>query len=135
MLDRIRRVLFGGPEAGSNSKQKQEGSGGTMFKDIQSVDEIINASRDHRVLIYKHSTACPISWRSQRELESYLENNPGSDAYMVVVQQQRKISNEIEEKLGIEHQTPQLLVLDDGEVVNHWSHHEITQETISKTLS
>ena len=104
-----------------------------MYKQIEALDKLLERS-GKKVLVLKHSTACPISGRAKREVDGYLEDNPGAEVYLVVVQERREVSNELEEKLGVRHETPQLLLIENGEVVDFWSHHGITREVVEQAL-
>ena len=105
-----------------------------MFREIDSLDRIIEKSKGSRLLIFKHSSACPISGRGRLELENFLADHPELEAYLVVVQNQRPLSNEIEAKLGVRHETPQLLLVVDGRVSLFWSHYQISKKTLEAEL-
>ncbi|MEM8600134.1 MAG: bacillithiol system redox-active protein YtxJ [Bacteroidota bacterium] len=86
---------------------------------------VLDASKEHPVAVLKTSIACPISARGQEQFVQ-LENDADPPLYGLVVQYARPLSNHIAEATGVEHQTPQALVLYEGEVVFHASHHHIT---------
>lgn len=74
--------------------------------------------------LLKHSATCPISTAALAEVEAHLAAHPGEPAGMVVVQDDRPLSNWIAERLGRVHQSPQLFLLAGGAVVwaaSHWS--------------
>ena len=88
-------------------------------------------------IIFKHSTRCPISRRAKNEMDAFLKNNPGKQEYEFVdVIDNRKRSNEIEELYGIQHESPQIIILDDnGSVIWNASHYDITESSIKEALS
>ncbi|MEM8556327.1 MAG: bacillithiol system redox-active protein YtxJ [Bacteroidota bacterium] len=90
--------------------------------DLQAV---LDASQDGPVALLKTSIACPISARGQEQFVQ-LENDADPPLYGLVVQYARPLSNHIAETLGVEHQTPQAIVIHEGEAVFHASHHHIT---------
>ena len=104
-----------------------------MFKKITSLGEAIEESSHYPVLLYKHSSTCPRSARAQREVESYLSAY-SEDAYSVVVQDERSLSNEIAEKLNIKHETPQLIVLRADKPPFVLNHENITRPNIETVL-
>jgi bacillithiol system protein YtxJ len=54
----------------------------------------------------------------------------------VDVNENRSRSNEVAEKYGILHESPQVIILDDaGAVLWNASHYEITEESISQAIS
>jgi bacillithiol system protein YtxJ len=97
---------------------------------LDKLEAAIEESRIRPVLIFKHSTSCGISAGVFREVS-------GVDANinLIVVQTDRHISNEIERRTGIRHQSPQAIVIKDGEAVYHASHFDITAEDIEQNLT
>ncbi len=74
--------------------------------------------------LLKHSATCPVSGAALAEVEAYLAAHPGEPAAMVVVQEDRPLSNWIAQRLGRVHQSPQLFLLAAGSLhwsANHWS--------------
>jgi len=106
-----------------------------MYKTIDDVDAVLKASEGKKILIIKHSTACPISARGKREVDDFLAENGTVEAYLVVVQQQRGVSSELAEKLGVRHETPQVLLVKDGRTQQVWSHRSISKKEIGKAIS
>lgn len=47
----------------------------------------------------------------------------------------RSISDQIAEEFNVRHQSPQVIVLRDGQVIYHTSHHLINAEVLRKTLA
>lgn len=92
------------------------------------------ASHDAPVLIFKHSSACPISGRANRQL-SKLDAPEDPPVYRVVVQEARDVSSAIASELDVSHETPQTIVLVDGEAVFDASHYEITAEALREAVS
>lgn len=97
-------------------------------------DELLQRSQTETIIVFKHSTRCPISSRAKTELEKFLENHPEytSRCFLVHVVESRSLSNYVEEITGIKHQSPQLLILKDGKVTHHGSHFSITTQKISE---
>ena len=93
------------------------------------VDELVYESYEHPVAVFKHSIACPISARGQREFVA-LEDDGDPPLYAVVVQYARDVSNYIAEKVGVRHETPQVLILSGGEVVYSASHFDIKSDAL-----
>ena len=104
-----------------------------MFKQIPSLKEIIEESARYPVLLYKHSSTCGKSVQAQKEVESYLAEF-SEDAYRLVVQDERPLSNEIVEKLNIKHETPQLIILSESKSLFVLNHDNITKSSIEKLL-
>ncbi|HQU82794.1 MAG TPA: bacillithiol system redox-active protein YtxJ [Pyrinomonadaceae bacterium] len=94
---------------------------------LETLEEIIQSSNEKPVVLFKHSVTCPISFDVYNEV-----SNVGKDIYLVVVQSARAISNSIAEKTNIRHESPQAIILKNGEVVYHASHYDISSDDIEK---
>lgn len=53
---------------------------------------------------------------------------------LVEVQAARQLSNEIENKLGVPHESPQVIVLSKGQVAWDASHFKITAEAVAEAV-
>jgi bacillithiol system protein YtxJ len=60
--------------------------------DAKALDELMTRSQNEPVVLFKHSTTCPISARAHREMERFA----GADVNIVIVQRARELSREIE---------------------------------------
>lgn len=96
-------------------------------------EKALSRSEETPVLIFKHSSTCPVSSNAHQELEALVEADP-VPAYKVVVQDHRAISNAIEDDLGVRHETPQAILLDDRTSVFDTSHFNVTADTLRKEL-
>ena len=106
-----------------------------MFKAVKSVEELAEASKSATVLVLKHSTACSVSSIAKGQTEKFLDKHPDAvESYLVVVQTNRAISDEIEKRFEVRHQSPQLLLIRDGKVIHKWSHFTIQPSNIEKEL-
>lgn len=87
-------------------------------------DAMFEASHEAPVYLLKHSIACPFSARGQMEFVG-LEGDGDPPLYAVVVQYAREVSNYIAEQLNVKHETPQAILIKDGEAVDVKSHSAI----------
>lgn len=97
---------------------------------VEKLEELIKLSEEKPILLFKHSTTCPISDQVYREV-----SDVKSDVNLVIVQTARGISNEIEARTGVRHQSPQVIVLKDGKPIYNASHYDITAEDLEKILN
>ncbi len=102
----------------------------------QDLGGLVAESSSRPVLIFKHSSACPVSSKAHAEIRKLLEDqqSAGFGFGMVVVQDARAISNAIEQQLGIRHETPQVIVLRDGRAVWNASHWDVTRDRVAAAL-
>jgi bacillithiol system protein YtxJ len=95
-----------------------------------SLEELFERSNEGPVLLFKHSNACPISARAYREMQGV--KVPVS---ILVVQENREGSRQVEARTGVAHETPQALVLRNGRAVWNASHFDITAEVVERAVS
>lgn len=108
------------------------------WKDLNSIDDLngaISASENSRVVLFKHSTRCSISRMALKMLEMGWDGElSGVDAYYLDLLNHRDVSAAIAEKLNIEHQSPQMLVLKGGVVLGVSNHSDINADQVKKHL-
>ena len=90
--------------------------------------ELLDASVQKPVLLFKHSTSCGISAMVLKRLENKL-NKKNEDYYFYFLDliRYRSISNLIADEFNIPHQSPQLIILKNGKVVDYSSHYGIIE--------
>ncbi|MEO1434057.1 MAG: bacillithiol system redox-active protein YtxJ [Bacteroidota bacterium] len=108
------------------------------WKDLNNMDQLtqlIKDSSDKPVMIFKHSTRCGISARAQFMLESGWDIDPADlDFYYLDLIAHRPISNEIAARLGVVHQSPQLILVKDQKAVFDTSHHMVSLATVKQAI-
>ncbi|MDQ3653070.1 MAG: bacillithiol system redox-active protein YtxJ [Acidobacteriota bacterium] len=98
--------------------------------DASALNEWMERSRREPVVLFKHSTTCPISSAAYREMERV-----GAEIGLVVVQRARGVSREVAERTGVRHESPQVFVLRDGAVVWTASHYDVTADAVKQAVS
>ncbi len=74
-------------------------------------------------IIFKHSTRCSISMMAKRRFELDWDDLPENiPLYFLDLIQYRDISNQIAEQFQVYHESPQLLLIKDGECILDQSH-------------
>lgn len=102
---------------------------------LEQIDEIKKQSEDKPVVIFKHSTRCGISHMAQHNLEGRWDFQPEElHFYYLDLIRNRPVSNAVAETFDVRHQSPQILIIRNGEVDYHTSHHLISVETIRKQI-
>ena len=96
---------------------------------IEKLDALFEQSKETPVVLFKHSITCPISTDASTQMSIV-----DADVNLVVVQTSRQISNEIEARTNIQHQSPQIIILKDEKPVFNASHYKITADTIEGVL-
>jgi bacillithiol system protein YtxJ len=90
------------------------------------LDEIKQESVKQPVLIFKHSTSCSISAMALSRMERNWSDQLGVKPYYLDLLANRPISNKIENVFGIEHESPQVLLIRNGECIYDASHMAIS---------
>ncbi|RAT96412.1 bacillithiol system redox-active protein YtxJ [Brevibacillus sp. Leaf182] len=98
---------------------------------IEELDEFV--VKNGRRLLFKHSTICPISTSAYEEFQAYLQDNQVESA-VILVREDRPVSNAVADRFSIKHESPQIFLLEDGEVKWHTSHWKITKDAIGQAL-
>ncbi len=99
-----------------------------ILTEISQLEDIKKESYNYPVLLLKHSTTCSISGTSLNRLERNWKQEKVGDLkpYYLDLLRYRSVSNEIATVFNVEHQSPQVLVIQNGECVYHASHFEIS---------
>lgn len=119
--------IFGG--------KQEQGETKSFWKTIRSeedLEKVIKESYENRVAIFKHSTSCFISKTVLKNFEKEIENSDEQNVsfYFLDLLAFRPISNKIADDFGIRHESPQLIVFENGEPINNASHQDISLSQI-----
>lgn len=102
------------------------------------LDALFERSHEVPVLLFKHSLTCPVSSRAHGELTTFVESRSGDDGVefaLIEVQNARPVSNAVAERTGVRHESPQALLLRNGEVHWHASHFRIRRDALDQAVS
>ena len=92
------------------------------------------AASPGRTIVYKHSPTCSLCSWSIEEVADFAES-AGVTVHQVDVLRQRPLSQAIETHFGVRHESPQVLIIDDGRVTWHGSHHALRAERLLAAAS
>lgn len=98
--------------------------------DTQAFDGLAESSKERPVVIFKHSLTCPISAAAYEQMTQF-----DGEVALIEVQRARALSNEVESRLGIAHESPQVIVLSSGQVIWTASHFRITALAVSEAVN
>ncbi|MBF9255466.1 bacillithiol system redox-active protein YtxJ [Pontibacter sp. 172403-2] len=103
----------------------------------EQLDEILEESKSTPVVIFKHSTSCSISATAKSRLERQWDG-AGLDnvkSYYLDLLRYRPVSREVAETLHVHHESPQLLLVQDGVCTYDASHMSIGVEALKKKVT
>ncbi len=103
----------------------------------EQLENIKAESSQQPVIIFKHSTSCSISATAKNRLERQwdeagLEN---VKPYYLDLLSYRSVSNQIASTFDVRHESPQLLLIRNGECTSDWSHLGIRLDEVKKALA
>ncbi|MBC6697313.1 bacillithiol system redox-active protein YtxJ [Hymenobacter sp. BT190] len=99
--------------------------------------DIVRESQEQPVLIFKHSTTCSISAAAKGKIERQWAD-AGLDnvkLYYLDLLRFRPISQEIAQKFSVQHESPQLLLIQDGECRYDASHMGIRLNDVKQAVA
>jgi bacillithiol system protein YtxJ len=97
--------------------------------DTKSYEDLVTRSKERSVVIFKHSLTCPISAAAYDQMDRF-----DGEVELIEVQRARELSREIENRLGVAHESPQVIVLRNGQVVWNASHFSITAQAVTAAV-
>jgi len=104
------------------------------LESAEQVDEI--KKQEGYSIIFKHSTRCAVSLMAKRRLEMDDEQLPEDlHCYFLDLIKYRDVSNYIAQGFQVHHESPQLLVIKNGECILDQSHSSISLEEALSVLN
>ncbi|MEO6731688.1 MAG: bacillithiol system redox-active protein YtxJ [Ferruginibacter sp.] len=102
--------------------------------ELAQLPDIKEQSKKKPQLIFKHSARCSISSvvRGRLERSAPPEN---VDFYFLDLIRNRDVSNKIAEEFAVYHESPQVLLIKNGECVYDESHSGITMDDIKEQVA
>jgi len=88
------------------------------------LEEVVRISASQPVILFKHSTRCGISRMVLRQFEARGKAE-GRVYFFLDLPAHRPISDEVAVRFGVQHQSPQVLVIERGVCTRSASHHDI----------
>jgi bacillithiol system protein YtxJ len=102
---------------------------------IEDIAQIKQRSMEQPCLIFKHSTTCSISLMAKSRLEMAWDFTPETlEAYYLDLKTYRSVSNHIAETFEVHHESPQALLIVNGECIYDCSHLDITVAELHEGL-
>ncbi|WNH12723.1 bacillithiol system redox-active protein YtxJ [Thalassobellus suaedae] len=100
---------------------------------LSQLDDIKEKSSIKTQVVFKHSTRCGISRMVVNQfVDAYDLEEEDLDLYFLDLLKYRDVSNEVEYKFQVMHESPQLLIIKNGVVINHASHGSINEIDLTR---
>lgn len=101
----------------------------------EEMESIISLSKERIQLVFKHSPNCGVSFFAMRSLNTpEIINNQDIDLNLIDVIGHRNISKLFAEKTGIRHESPQVFLLKNAEVIWYDSHNAVNAKNVMSNL-
>ncbi|MEN2766076.1 bacillithiol system redox-active protein YtxJ [Ornithinibacillus xuwenensis] len=102
---------------------------------LEEWNVLLEDSTDSPILVFKHSTSCMISARAFKHVQTFQQGGEDKmDCFMVKVIESRRLSNEIARDTKIPHKSPQILLINNQQVVWNTSHWKITEHRLRQAV-
>lgn len=124
-----------GAFSGNGDKDTDSGFDWQPIESTEQVDEVLLASNTDTRIIFKHSPRCATSYFARNDLEKYPKEETESLVFhMIDVIRHREVSRYLADRVEVRHESPQVFVICNGEVVWHGSHHHVQSDNIRENL-
>ena len=114
--------IFNGSENQNETASKMNWS---ELTDLGQLNEIVTLSNEKPVAIFKHSTRCSVSRMALKQFENEFDFSDKVTPYFLDLIANRDVSNEIASRFGVQHQSPQLILIMGEKAVYNASHSDI----------
>lgn len=131
----LNRLFSGKNEPKTPTNEEQKASPWLTITKLEQIDYLKELSKQNLVVIFKHSTRCGISsmvWNRFQNNE-YLEREDVNFFYLDLLSY-RDISTKIAHEFQVLHQSPQLIILKNQNLVYHSSHSAINPSVLEQFL-
>ncbi|MFT6197108.1 MAG: bacillithiol system protein YtxJ [Nonlabens sp.] len=112
---------------------------GIQWEPLESVDQLDNVIKNSTLkpkVIFKHSTRCGISRMVLRQFENdFKKNDDEVTFYFLDLLNYREVSADVASKLNVVHQSPQVIILYDKEILHTESHQGIDIKKVQQIVT
>ncbi len=107
----------------------------TIVDSVTQIETLKKASHDIPCFLFKHSPNCSLSFIARHRVEGNWNFPEGIvRPYMVDVVVHREVSKAIEEEFSVRHESPQVLLIWQGECFYEDSHLDISTANLAHAL-
>jgi bacillithiol system protein YtxJ len=101
----------------------------------RDLEQLLERSHTEPVVIFKHSTQCSRSAAAWEEFQSFVEDHPGTTCATILVIEDRPLSDALEDRFGIRHESPQAILVSNGKPVWHANHFKVTAQALEEAVA
>jgi bacillithiol system protein YtxJ len=120
----------------NNVNEEQTGIQWESLESVDQLDNVINNSSLKPKVIFKHSTRCGISRMVLRQFENGFEKNDDEVTfYFLDLLNYKEVSAAVASKLNVVHQSPQVIILYNKEILHTESHQGIDIKRVQQIVT
>jgi bacillithiol system protein YtxJ len=97
----------------------------------QSLEQLFGADE---AILFKHNTTCPISAMAHEQMTGFEARHPDVPVNVIDIHANRPLSDDIEQRTGVTHESPQVILLRGGKPAWHASRMEIRASDLEGQL-
>lgn len=116
-------------------RRKEEASLAGEMPEIGKHTDLEKLMNEDVLVLFKHSTACPVSWAAHAHINRFRLKHPDVPIHILHVIRERPTSLKVAEITGIRHESPQVIIFRNGAVAASVSHGGITEERLTALLA
>jgi bacillithiol system protein YtxJ len=102
---------------------------------VENEEQLESIFKSELAILLKHSPICAGSAVALEEMQNFAAGNPDLPVYLIDVRKQRPLSQKTAAYFGVEHESPQVIIVRDGAAAWHESHFGITAAKVAKALA
>ncbi len=99
---------------------------------IEATEDLSTMLAGERAILFKHSSRCELSASAWRHVTKFVATCPSANVFVIHVIENRTMSREAESRLGVRHETPQVILVEGGKAVRQASHRKVRIKTLNK---
>lgn len=105
------------------------------LRNKRDLEQLLQQSATNPVVVFKHSTQCSRSAGAMAELKDFAAAHPAIPCGVVGVIEHRDLSDDIEDRFDILHESPQAFVVVQGKPAWHAKHWAITAQALDEAIA
>lgn len=99
---------------------------------IEATEDLSTMLAGERAILFKHSSRCELSASAWRHVTKFVATCPSANVFVIHVIENRSMSREAENRLGVRHETPQVILVEGGQAIRNASHRKVRIKTLNK---
>lgn len=105
---------------------------GEFMRTIEAAEDLSTLLDAERAILFKHSSRCELSALAWRQVEKFVATCPAAEVFVINVIENHSMSLEAESRLGVRHETPQVILVEAGQAVRQASHRHVRVKTLKE---